>query len=258
MPDRRIPLPGLHNLRDLGGLGPVAPGRLWRADDPQGIGADGVATLRRQGLGTVIDLREPAEAGPARTLYPTPLRYHNAPLFGGLNLAAPEIVEAPDPLLALYLRALEDSAAHFASALRLVAEAPAGAVLVHCTVGKDRTGMMVALMLRLAGVPDAQIVADYAETGRHIGPVLERLRARAVAHQWDLALLSRYWRSEAETMHGFLAALDDRHGGAEGYLSDAGLTPSEQRALRLRLTRPHDETSAAAPASDAPLFQPET
>lgn len=245
--DRRIEAPGLYNLRDLGGLGPVGAGRLWRADDPGALGSEGVA-----------DLREPDEAEGAARLYPAPLAYHNAPLFGGLNLSAPEIVEAADPLLALYLRALETGAARFATALRAVVAAPQGAVLVHCTVGKDRTGMMVALMLRLAGVPDAAIVADYAETGRHIGPVLERLRARAVAHQWDLALLSRYWRSEAETMHGFLAALDDRHGGAEGYLTGAGMTPAELGALRRRLLGTDHDRPAAAPASGNPSPSMET
>ena len=256
--ERRIPLAGLYNLRDLGGIGRVSAGRIWRADDPAAIGRQGVAHLHELGLRAVIDLREPGEAKGASHLYGEAVQYWNAPLFGGLNLSAPEIVSADDPLLALYLRALTDSAGRFVQALRLLAQAPDGAVLIHCTVGKDRTGMLTALLLRLAGASDAEIVADYTETGRHIGPVLDRLRDRAAAQKWDLALLSRYWRSEAETMHGFLAALDDRHGGADGFLTQAGLTPAELDTLRHRLLRNDEKTPLAAVASGPPFPTTET
>ena len=186
---RAIELDGIYNLRDLGGLahasGHIGFGRLWRSDSLHGLGDTGARQLAERGLVTVIDLRQEDEAA----AQPNPFAaanlnviYHNTPIFAGLNLGAPEIVEAQDPLLALYCRALSDRAARFVAVIQLIADAPQGVVLFHCTLGKDRTGMVAAMLLKLAGVDNATIVADFVETGRHIGPVLDALRERAEAN----------------------------------------------------------------------------
>jgi len=242
---RSIKLVGVHNLRDLGGhvhpLGAVAWRQFWRSDSLHELGAEGVENLIERGLRTVIDLRQDTEAA----AQPNPfarhgnrVAYHNAPIFEGLDLSDPEIVDAPDPLLALYKQALSERGPQFVAVMRLIAGAPAGAVLFHCTVGKDRTGMVAAMLLKLANVSDADIIADYAETGSHIGPVLTALRARAEANNWDVERLSRYWRSDASTMEQFLMHLEADYGGVASYLTSAGLSSSDLAAISQRLTQP--------------------
>lgn len=246
--DRAIALDGLYNLRELGGLshagGQIGVGRFWRSDSLHGLDEAGLRFLADRGLVTVIDLRQEDEAAGQPNPFASAgmgVTYHNAPIFAGLNLAAPEIVDAKDPLLALYCRALSDRAARFVAVMQLIADAPPGAVLFHCTVGKDRTGMVAAMLLRLAGVDGAAIVADFVETGRHIGPVLDGLRARAEANGWDVTRLSRYWRSDARTMEDFLDHLERVHGGVETFLRDAGLDDAALERIRGRLldAKPH-------------------
>jgi protein-tyrosine phosphatase len=255
-PSRRIALDGIHNLRDLGGhahpAGLVPRNRFWRSDSLHELDAAGIEQLIEMGLTTVIDLRQDDEATDQPnpfTGHPDRVVYHNAPIFAGLDLRAPEIVDAEDPLFALYCQAVAERAERFVAVMQLIAAAPDGAVLFHCTVGKDRTGMIAAMLLKLAGVTDGDVVADYVETGGHIGPVLAALRVRAEANGWDVARMSRYWRSDAETMERFLAHLQARHGGAAAYLAAAGLTEPQLQAIQLRLTGP----AASMPAAGRPL-----
>jgi hypothetical protein len=97
-----------------------------------------------------------------------------------LAAAAPDAAGARR---AVYLTLLELRAERFAEAVEAVAAAPPGDVVVHCAVGKDRTGLVAALLLRLAGVPAAAVAADYAESERHLArsPSRGRPRRRAGA-----------------------------------------------------------------------------
>ena len=255
-PSRRIALAGIHNLRDLGGHahpdGELAWGRFWRSDSPHDLDGAGADSLIERGLVTIIDLREPEEAAQQPNPLAGRIAYHSVPIFGGLDLSLPAIVDAEDPLLALYCVALAESAAAFARVMRLIAAAPAGTILFHCTAGKDRTGLVAALLLKLAGVADADIVADYAETACHIGPVLAALEMRARARGADVARLSRYWGSDAVTMQRLLEHLETRHGGVVAYLSAAGLTAAELRSLRLRLGQTAVSASSELPLSAQP------
>jgi protein-tyrosine phosphatase len=124
-------------------------------------------------------------------------------------------------------------------------------VLVHCAAGKDRTGLISALLLGLVGVPTATIAADYALTA-------ELLRSREQA--WLAAappeeraereaMLARY-APTAEVMLAVLAGLEERHGGVEGYLLDAGVAPADLERLRDRLLAPAGDQ--AAPRSPGP------
>ncbi len=250
-PSRRIILPGIHNLRDLGGHahpgGELAWGRFWRSDSLHELDDASADSLIERGLVTIIDLREPDEAAAQPNPLAGRLPYHSVPIFAGLDLSLPAIIDAEDPLFALYCAALADSAVPFATVMRTMAAAPAGTILFHCTAGKDRTGLVAALLLKLAGVADADIVADYAETARHIGPVLAALESRARARGADVARLSRYWGSDGATMQRLLEHLETRHGGIIPYLSAAGLTAAELQALQLRLGRPAIPASSGMP-----------
>jgi protein-tyrosine phosphatase len=144
-------------------------------------------------------------------------------------------VEAPDPLLALYRMALDERGVAFVRVFREIAGAAPGAVLFHCTAGKDRTGMIAAFLLRLAGVADDVIVEDYAQTSRYIGAMVEALQREAAEQGRERKTFAPFQRSDPPTMRGFLRALDDEHGGAEAYLERHGLSPAEIAALRGRM-----------------------
>lgn len=236
-----VPVPGLHNLRDLGGL-PAAGGRttvrgvLYRGDAPDPARPDGVRRLRELDVRTVVDLREPDE----RRDRPNPMEgeggvaYHPVDLIAGIRDGWSELAY-DRPLGAFYVRSLEVAGPAFARAVEALASAGAGARMVHCSVGKDRTGMVAALVLDAVGVPHPWIVRDYVATARFAAPVYERMRIRARA-RGDLDALERLLTSDAVDMEAFLAALRDEHGGATAYLVRHGLAEARLAWLREAFT----------------------
>ncbi|WP_428926346.1 tyrosine-protein phosphatase [Marinibacterium sp. SX1] len=239
---RHIPVPGVLNLRDLGGYptgrGDTAWRRVLRAASLHDLDPAGIAELEALGLSHVIDLRYADEIAKR----PNPFagrtgatRYSQVSLLAGLSPEAPEISAAPDPLLALYLKAAETNAAGFVEVARLIAGTPQGAVLFHCSAGKDRTGMIAAMMLELAGVSRACILDDYACTADHIAPFVEATRLLITRQGGDFDSYAPFLRSDPPTMAGFLDHLADRHGGAAGYLLAHGLSPADLGVLQRRL-----------------------
>ncbi|WP_238334838.1 tyrosine-protein phosphatase [Kribbella amoyensis] len=107
--------------------------------------------------------------------------------------------------------------------------------MVHCFGGKDRTGMVVALALSIAGVPRAEIVADYFLTKAGLAPFL----AEQLADQPDESLraeLIEFGDTRAESLEAILDHLDRTYGGPAAYLRHGGLTDAELAALHDRLT----------------------
>lgn len=202
--------PGCANVRDLGGLptswgGRIRTGALVRADRP---GRETVRTLFGYGVGLVLDLRlAPTEC----TVDPSPLAGH--PAYRNISVLRDEdtvLEEMGDGLPAIYRAILDRGGANLARALAAIAWAPPGGVLVHCHSGKDRTGLVVALALELAGVSQEEIARDYART-----PGVT-----------------------ADTMLRTLTYLRDGYGGAQPYLMQAGFGRADVTRLRVRLTRP--------------------
>lgn len=223
---------GTHNIRDLGGLprqagGHTAPRRVLRACAMQHIGAQDRAALVDAGLSTVIDLRSDAEIAAAPAAFaghPGVATLHH-PVFSDLAPIAAMIAAEPDFRLQLrYVRALELAAPRFAAVIAAVADAAPGMVVVHCTAGKDRTGIVAAMLLDLAGVPHPAIVADYARTIDHGADLLADLRRRALAAGQPVARVDRTLGAPPEAMAATLAMLDQAHGGTAGYLRQAGLS----------------------------------
>jgi len=136
---------------------------------------------------------------------------------------------------AAYTNYLHDRPEHVVAALRAIRDASDGASLVHCAAGKDRTGVVVALALSVAGVARAAIVEDYAATGDVLPALVARLEA-SPTYGADLAgrALDSH-RPLAETMQLFLAGLDREFGGPLDWLSCNGFGPADQAALRDRL-----------------------
>jgi protein tyrosine/serine phosphatase len=233
-PTRWLHLQGACNTRDLGGLrtptGLTRAGVLLRSDDLQGLTPRDVDLLTTvTPVSLVIDLRSVDEV---RLLGPGPLvaagiEHVNLPVL-------PRVPAGPLPhgerVLAAYRGYVEHSGHEIRAALALIAEPRDGAVLVHCAAGKDRTGVVVALALSLAGVPRETVVADYLATSDVVPAILARLRSSdyyaGLIHGSSLS--SHLPR--ADTMLGILADLDAHPGGLEGWAGD-GLAA----ALRERL-----------------------
>jgi protein tyrosine/serine phosphatase len=119
-------------------------------------------------------------------------------------------------------------------AIRAVANASEGGVVVHCMGGKDRTGLITALLLSLAGVDDEQIAADYALSEERLRPRHELWFAEA-ATEAELTRLKRIAQTPAASIAGVLAELERRYGSVEGYLRDAGVSDDDLARARARL-----------------------
>jgi protein tyrosine/serine phosphatase len=134
-----------------------------------------------------------------------------------------------------YLGYLDEAADAVVQALRVIADPSSGTVVVHCAAGKDRTGVVVALALAVAGVPREEIVADYALTAERIEAIRDRLVASSTyAKDMEKRPLDDM-RPHALSMRHFLDRMEER-GGVVGWLTAHGFGPGEQAALRARLT----------------------
>lgn len=226
--------PGCRNVRDVGGL-PTADGRttrtgvLIRADSLQYLTEEGVAALRRAGVGRILDLRGEGEV----TRWPTP--------FTGTALAVQQSLQDPaDPehgqatIVEACTWMLDRRPELFAAAVKAIADEQDGAVVVHCHGGKDRTGMVVALALSVAGVPEDEIVADYYLTQSRLAPWLEaQLAAEPDTSKHPEMIEFRDTR--AESIVAILRHLDDEYGGPEAYLRRGGITENDLSKLKARL-----------------------
>lgn len=241
MTDRRLDLDGLLNARDLGGLATadgrrLRPGRVVRSDDLSALTPDAtVALVRRLAPRLVVDLRTEQEClREGRGLSAEPdVRWVNLPL-QPLAAVTPE-QEAQGlatSLLEDYRRQLQVNGAPLLAALRLLAEPDGLPAVVHCTAGKDRTGLVVALLLDLLGVEAEQIVADYVLTADNMDRVRARIRASAYFRGNGLSEAPAWvFAAEAATMRDFLQHLHDDLGGAAGWARTQGLSAAEVDTL---------------------------
>lgn len=236
---RHWPLPDTHNIRDLGGYARSSGGttqwrRLLRGEALHPLRDDSVARLLDDGLTLVIDLRGPHET----SVMPHPFRehatvgYRNIVLFDALAPIA--MSETPFDMARRYCDALDKCGAQLAEVLRAIITAPQGIVLFHCTAGKDRTGIIAALLLLVAGVNRTDIVADYALTAAADG-LIGQLRERALSAGGRPEHVERVLASDAATMQAMLDHLETAHGGIDAYLAGIGLSQSEVALLANRL-----------------------
>jgi len=236
---RHWPLPDTHNIRDLGGYarstgGTTQWGRILRAEALHYLNDDSAAELAGRNLTLVIDLRGPHET--AFTRHPfrdhDTVAYRNVVLFDALAPIA--MSEAPFHMAQRYCDALDGCGPQLAEVLRAIITAPEGIVLFHCTAGKDRTGIIAALLLLAADVDHADIVADYVLTASAHG-LIGKLRDRALEAGGQPEHIDRVLASDAATMTVMLDHLDAAHGGIRAYLAGIGLTPAEVLSLVDRL-----------------------
>ena len=266
-----IDLSGAVNVRDLGGLPSLdgrqtVDGRLLRADNLQDLSPADVAKLVHEiGVTTVVDLRSSAELeseGPAPLDAVPSVRHAHHPVLPELGSATDVVAEAllvraredrsrfpDDPTCGHYLGYLEDRPDQVVAAMRTIAR-DHGAALVHCAAGKDRTGVVVALVLTAVGVRPEAVIADYAATSDRVEAILSRLRrsrtyARDLDSQPAIAHLAR-----PETMAAFLQQMRSRYGGVVPWLAEHGFSDDDLHLLRAKLRHdadPADRGTTAPP-----------
>ncbi|MCE0766300.1 tyrosine-protein phosphatase [Pseudonocardia kujensis] len=226
-PDLRTPA----NLRDVGGL-PTIDGRRVRAGVY--LRSDAPQPGDRTPLvpGTVIDLRSRVETrGLAHPLAGVS-DVHEVPL--GVSLAPDLVAATPtaDRDLAWAYRLLvTEATAELARIIRIVARSR-GPVLVHCAAGKDRTGIVTAVVLGVVGVPREHVLADYLRTNENLERLWARLEAGGVPLPGDVQGLFGVDRAALEAV---LDAMEARPGGLRGHLLAHGTDPDDLDLLTRRL-----------------------
>jgi protein-tyrosine phosphatase len=232
-------LEGLVNFRDLGGTpvasgGAIRPGVLFRSDSlAYATPVDVRRLLDEYRLATVVDLRSDIEIGLAGRghMADTPTRYRRAP-----------IVDVSDTgtRAAHYLAILAERGDRVAAVVRLLGEAGTLPALVHCEIGCDRTGVVVATVLGLAGVADKDICVDYALTAG----AMEALADRGVRLRAERGLQPRdrgeflTWLPSVEVMEETLDLIRSEWGGLDGWAQAHGLSTGDVERLRAALVDP--------------------
>ncbi len=238
--NRTIDLAGCLNFRDLGGY-PTTDGRavrwrqVFRSDALHHLTRQDVARLRDElCLGDVIDLRSSAELrsegrGP---LAVEAMRFHHPPLYDG---DAPKAAPSADLTLTdRYFLLAEFAKRPIARVISTLASTDAPAVY-HCAAGKDRTGVVSAILLGVLGVTDEVIVADYAATQENLDAIIDRLMSTKGYHSMLSALPPDTLHAEPETMLAFLERMRRTYGSMEGYARSAAVAEESLERLRQRL-----------------------
>lgn len=227
------------NSRDLGGYptkegGVTRWGAVVRCDNPAQLTEEGRASALEYGIKTVIDLRNPEEV----ETHPNPF----AENLNGLEYVNISVVDpAAEPpvgfttLVDQYTRTLEDFPVQHAQVLKTVADARPGGILINCMGGKDRTGLVSALLLTLAGVPPEAVAADYAMSQELLMPQeldwLENGPGERIEREQHVEMFA----ARDEVMLEVLEYLDRGYGGVERYVCEAGVTAPVVEAIRRRL-----------------------
>jgi protein tyrosine/serine phosphatase len=236
---------GCLNVRDLGGHrtrdgGETAYGAVVRADSIRQLTDAGWTAAVDYGVRTVVDLRmdQELEADPPAEL---PVDVIHVSFFDEDEEAFAEVeavaAAAPDHAAAtreVYLVFLERFRKNVAAAIAAVARAPEGVVVVHCMGGKDRTGLVTAFLLHIAGVDDEQIAADYALSEQRLQPRHEAWLAEA-GTEAERERIRRVAATPAAAMLGVLEELERRHGSIEAFLRTGGVIDEDLRLVRERL-----------------------
>jgi protein-tyrosine phosphatase len=235
------------NLRDLGGTpvrggGEIAPGKLFRAEALAHPGTasrtqtilteDDVATYRDLGIKTVVDLRSAREQNqsPSAWIAPSDARLESIPFNDGVEGDTNflhQIQEgtlqdfSADDLAAYYVTVLGRRGPEFGAAVEVCATSDHLPVLVHCASGKDRTGLLIALLLELLGVERDHVVAEYALTESVWPDRIRSFDSVFGGYDVDLSRVMPLFLSPPEAMRKALERIDAQYGSVTQYMTDA-------------------------------------
>ncbi|KAL4264489.1 Protein-tyrosine phosphatase-like protein [Pleurotus pulmonarius] len=254
-----ITIPGVINVRDLGAyLSNTHPGKLTkpnlmlRSAEISGITPEGIDRLRELGITKVFDLRSDTEIEKYDTPVPEieGIEIIRAPVFQKEDYS-PEMMAKRYKLYAsgkteafmeLYSQILDHGGQAFGAVLKHIHDRPTEGCLFHCTAGKDRTGLLAAILLKLAGVDNESIAKDYALTrvGREPARpmIMARLAKEPLFASNNEAALNMF-TCRHETMTSFLELLDKNYGGVEEYLKKyINLSDAEINRIRENILVP--------------------
>ncbi len=241
--DRLIALDGAVNFRDLGGYA-AAGGmrtrwrRLFRADGLGELTGDDLGVLRSLGIRTVIDLRSESELERGRfDVDAHPVAFHHFPFIEELP-DAQEFDRRPGLLGSQYQEIVTDAGAQIRATLGVLAAPDALPAVFHCTAGKDRTGVLSAIVLSLLGVDEEMVVADYALSGE----AMLRLRAKLIVKYPEgretIENIDEVFSAEPAQMEALLDHVRRRYGSVQAYVSGLGVGPEVVESLRTSLLEP--------------------
>ena len=245
---RRLPLKTLYNCRDLGGY-PTLDGKVTRfgvflrSEAPCELDREDLAFLLKYGVTGTADLRSegerlarPNELAGHVSYYPMSL-FHRAAVYGDASQRMEEFDWGKQ-----YRSMAEDNPAFFRAMLPLCLKEP-GALLYHCTTGKDRTGLMTCYLLSIAGVDRADIAADYCVSQVFLEPVYRRIRSGAMklgpapeGAREQLPPMDRlpqsFFETPATAMFTLLDYLRETYGGVVAYLRQIGVSEETMGTIR--------------------------
>ncbi|MFE4971086.1 tyrosine-protein phosphatase [Kitasatospora sp. NPDC056651] len=229
MTDAFIDIPGVRNFRDAGGVGALRRGVLYRSGSFHTLTEEGARRLKALGLRTVFDLRSPFELDtwPDQRfdLDHETLNLPTLPDNRGDGRYWPEDQAALYPFMA------ETAGPSLAAVVRRLAAPRSPAAVVHCAVGKDRTGLTIAVLQSLLDASEAEITADFLLSNLGLGldkgpvPYIDEAGAERLSRPVG-----------AELLASSLAWIHDRHGTVPGYLRHHGATEAELDAVRANLS----------------------
>jgi protein-tyrosine phosphatase len=247
MPDRTIKLEGIFNLRDLGGLKTenstyVLPGLIYRGDSLDTLSEnDRKVLLGDLRIETIIDLRTAEEAGgdglKDHRAFPG-LEVHNFSIVPEGRIGREPFPSAdPEKLAERYLENLEEGRDAIRDSLTVIAESARERkpTIFHCAAGRDRTGLLAAILLSLAKVRDDEIIADYVASNQNADQVTARLLGNPLYSNSDAPDGDKPVLLSADTMEIFLDLVRTRLGGTEAWALSTGIAPEALSTLRTDL-----------------------
>lgn len=247
----RIDIPGTYNLRVVRSLATnpatvaLADGRLYRSDALHAIDDAGLQQIKDLGISRVLDLRSVEEVARSPDRIPAGTEYVQIPM---ILVDSQHDGDKELDLTELYARLVRTNGPSLARAVEQLIHTDKEAVLVHCTAGKDRTGLVVALALLAVGVDEADVVGDYARTesylvGEWTDQMLKELDHYGFpVNEQTIKILNG---SPAETMVDTIALLNSEFGGAANYLATHGMSAENLQALETSLINSTQPTKSA-------------
>lgn len=237
-----LPLEGASNFRDLGGHrgaggARVVPGKVFRADGLHRLVPADRSVLDPLGIEVVFDLRSERELENDGTgEFVAGRRHVHVPLVRiSLSPFSPEIDWANLQLQERYVEMLHEGGESMRTIFGWLASSASGACVFHCTGGKDRTGVVAAVLLRVLGVSRDDVIADYAVSEKNLRSVLESYRDEMIRQGMDDAAIAYLTSSPPERMERTLAELDRIWGSPESYLQSVGVNADVINRLRASL-----------------------
>jgi protein-tyrosine phosphatase len=241
---RRIVLDGAVNFRDLGGYmveSSEAETRwrtLFRADGLGELTVGDFTVLRDLGIRTVIDLRAAYELERGQFDVATfPVEYHHIPFIESIP-DPEEFDRRPELLETQYLEMLDNAGSEIRSALEVLAGPDALPAVFHCTAGKDRTGLLSAILLSLLGVPEETVVADYALSQEAMGRLKEKIIRKYPDSADMLNSIEGVFSAEPDQMHTLFSYLHEHYGSVDRYVAGIGVADGVVARLRSTLLEP--------------------